>query len=62
MTCREDDSRVRDRFAADNLAWIKRFAINLLRQQTDNESIAMRRRMAGWNVDNLMQALAVKTI
>jgi predicted transposase YbfD/YdcC len=45
VTFREDDSRVRDRFAADNLAWLKRFAISLLKQQTDNESIAMRRRM-----------------
>ena len=54
VTFREDDSRVRDRFAADNLAWLKRFAISLLKQQNDKESIAMRRRMAGWNVDYLM--------
>ena len=62
VTFREDDSRVSDRFAADNLAWFKRFAIILLKQQTDNESIAMRRRMAGWNVDNLKQVLAIKPI
>jgi len=62
VTFREDDSRVRDRFAADNLAWLKRFAISLLKQQTDKESIAMRRRMAGWNVDYLMQVLGIKTI
>jgi predicted transposase YbfD/YdcC len=62
VTFREDDSRVRDRFAADNLAWLKRFAISLLKQQTDKESIAMRRRMAGWNVDYLMQVLAITTI
>lgn len=49
VTFREDDSRVRDRHAADNLGWLKRFAISLLKQQTDKESIAMRRRMAGWN-------------
>ena len=62
VTFREDDSRVRDRFAADNLAWLKRFAISLLKQQTDKESIAMRRRMAGWNVDYLMQVLAITII
>ena len=62
VTFRENDSRVRDRFAADNLAWLKRFAISLLKQQTDKESIAMRRRMAGWNVDYLMQVLAITTI
>ena len=62
VTFRENDSRVRDRFAADNLAWLKCFAISLLKQQTDKESIAMRRRMAGWNVDYLMQVLAITTI
>ena len=62
VTFREDESRVRDRFAADNLVWLKRFAISLLEQQTDKESIAMRRRMAGWNIDYLMQVLALKTI
>ena len=59
VTFREDDSRVRDRFAADNMAWLKRFAISLLKQQTDNESIAKRRRMAGWNVDYLMQVFGI---
>jgi predicted transposase YbfD/YdcC len=62
VTFREDESRVRDRFAADNLAWLKRFAISLLKLQTDKESIAMRRRMAGWNIDYLMQVLAIKPI
>lgn len=49
VTFREDASRLRDRHAADNVAWLKRFAISLLKQQKDKESIAMRRRMAGWN-------------
>ncbi|MEO2034606.1 MAG: ISAs1 family transposase, partial [Planctomycetaceae bacterium] len=53
---------VRDRLAADNLAWLKRFSISLLKQQDDKESIAMRRRMAGWNVDYLMQVIGVKAI
>jgi hypothetical protein len=59
VTFREDDSRVRDHFAADNLAWLKRFAISVLKQQTDKISIAMRRRMAGWNVGYLMQVLGI---
>ncbi len=59
VTFREDESRVRDRYAADNLAWLKRFAITLLKQQNDNESIAMRRRMAGWNDDYLAQVLGI---
>ena len=59
VTFREDESRVRDRHAADNLAWLKRFAITLLKQQNDKESIAMRRRMAGWNDDYLAQVLGI---
>ena len=39
---------------------VRRFAISIVKQQTDKESIAMRRRMTGWNVDYLMQVLALK--
>lgn len=59
VTFREDENRTRDRHAADNLAWLKRFALSLLKQQTDKESIAMRRRMAGWNVEYLAQVLGI---
>lgn len=59
VTFREDESRLRDRLAADNLAWLKRFAISLLKQCTDKESIAMRRRMAGWNPEYLSQVLGL---
>ncbi len=62
VTFREDESRVRDRIAADNLAWLKRFAISLFKQQKDSESIAMRRRMAGWNPDYLAQVLGIPTV
>lgn len=60
VTFREDESRVRNRLAADNLAWLKRFAITLLKQQQDKESIAMRRRMAGWNIDYLAKVIGLK--
>ena len=60
VTFREDESRLRDRHAADNVAWLKRFAISLLKQRQDKESIAMRRRMAGWNTDYLAQVLGLK--
>jgi predicted transposase YbfD/YdcC len=62
VTFREDESRLRDRHAADNVAWLKRFAISLLKQCRDKESIAMRRRMAGWNTDYLAQVLKLKGI
>lgn len=61
VTFREDESRLRDRHAADNVAWLKRFAISLLKQCDDKESIAMRRRMAGWNTDYLAQVLGWTT-
>lgn len=61
VTFREDESRVRDRIAANNLAWLKRFAISLLKQQSDKQSIAMRRRLAGWNVDYLAKIIALPT-
>jgi len=62
VTFREDDSRVRNRHAAENLAWLKRFAISLLKQCPDKESIAMRRRMAAWNIDYLTQVLGLTTL
>lgn len=60
VTFREDESRLRNRHAADNVAWLKRFAISLLKQVADKESIAMRRRMAGWNIDYLSQVLGLQ--
>ena len=61
VTFREDESRVRDRVLANNLAWLKRFAISLLKQHPEKESIAMKRRKAGWNVNFLAQVLGLST-
>ena len=33
VTFREDDSRVRERNSANNLAWLQRFSLSLLKQQ-----------------------------
>ena len=62
VTFREDESRLRDRIAAENLAWIKRFAIGLIKQNPSKNSIAMQRRMAGWNEDNQTQILGLSTL
>jgi predicted transposase YbfD/YdcC len=59
VTFREDESRVRDRTLANNLAWLKRFAVSLLKQVDDKESIAVRRRMAGWNPSYLAKVLGI---
>ncbi len=61
MTFREDESRGRERCLADNLGWLRRLALTLLKQHPGKDSIAMKRRLAGWSVDFLMQVLAGKT-
>jgi predicted transposase YbfD/YdcC len=57
VTFREDECRVRERNLTDNLAWLKRFAISLLKQVDDKLSVAMRRRTCGWNETYLAQVL-----
>jgi hypothetical protein len=37
MTFREDESRLRHRLAGNNVAWLKRFAISLLKQVDDKD-------------------------
>ena len=62
VTFREDESRLRHRVTGNNVAWLKRFAISLLKQVDDKESIAMRRRMAGWNPEYLSQVLGLSRV
>jgi len=60
MTFREDESRVRERTFADNLSWLRRMTLSLIKQHPGKESNIMKRRMAGWSVDYLMQILTGK--
>ena len=62
VTFREDESRLRNRFAAENLAWLKRFVIGLIKQTPSKDSIAMRRQMAAWNENYLTQLLGIPTL
>lgn len=62
MTFREDESRVRERRLADNLGWLRRLALTLLKQHPGKQSIAMKRRLSGWSVNFLMQVLMSKAI
>lgn len=62
VTFREDESCVRDRNSANNLAWLNRFSLSLLKQQEDKHSIDMRRRIAGWNLDDLAQVIGIPTL
>ena len=60
MTYREDESRVRNRTFADNLSWLRRMTLSLIKQHPGKQSNIMKRRMAGWSVDFLMQILTGK--
>jgi predicted transposase YbfD/YdcC len=57
MTYREDESRIRERTCAQNMSWIRRITLSLIKQHPGKESYIMKRRMAGWNVGYMMQIL-----
>ena len=58
VTFREDDSRVRDRTAARNLALLRKIAINLVgRDRTTKASVRVKRKKAAWNDAYMLQLL-----
>ena len=59
VTFREDDSRVRDRTAARNLALLRKVAINLISHgRTAQISMRARRKQAAWNDEYMLSLLA----
>ncbi len=60
VTFDEDQSRARDRRLADNLSWLRRFAISLLKQHPSKHSIKGKSETAGWNNDFLLQVLTIQ--
>lgn len=60
MTFREDESRTRGRRIADNLAWLRRMALSLLKQHPSKDSLAMKRRLCGWSTPFLLEVLTGK--
>src|SRR5215210_4737993 len=58
VTFREDDSRVRDRTAARNLALLRKIALNLVaRDRGSRASLRGRRKKAAWNDDYMLQLI-----
>ena len=58
VTFREDDSRVRDRTAARNLALLRKIALNVVgRDRTSKASVRARRKKAAWNDSYMLQLL-----
>ena len=56
---REDASRVRAGHAAENLGWLRRVALALLKQDDGKDSIKCKRLKAGWNNDFLEKLLGL---
>jgi predicted transposase YbfD/YdcC len=53
----EDASRVRKDHGPENLAWLRRVALSLLRNEPSEDSVKCKRKMAGWDNDYLLQVL-----
>jgi predicted transposase YbfD/YdcC len=61
VTFREDESRIRERHLRENMAWLNRFSLSLLKQHPARQSVAMKRRSCGWSDDFLMQVVIGST-
>jgi predicted transposase YbfD/YdcC len=57
MAFGEDASRVRKDHGPENLAWLRRVALSLLRNEPTKASVKCKRKMAGWDNDYLLQIL-----
>jgi predicted transposase YbfD/YdcC len=62
ITYREDESRTRERHLGENLAWLRRFTLSLLKQHPGRQSLVMKRRCCGWNDDFLLEVLTGATV
>jgi predicted transposase YbfD/YdcC len=57
MVFREDARRLYERTAAENVAFLNRLALSLLRGDTGKSSMKVKRKRAGWSILYLMQLL-----
>jgi len=57
MTFREDESRLREQHLREDFAWLRRFALSLLKQHPGRQSLAMKRRSCGWSDAFLMEVV-----
>jgi predicted transposase YbfD/YdcC len=57
VTFNEDQSRLRAGHGAKNMAVVRHFALNLMRQAADNRSIKRRRKRAAWDPKYLLEIL-----
>jgi predicted transposase YbfD/YdcC len=57
---REDDSRTRERTLGNNLSWLRRFAVTLLKRHPDKDSLRGKMISCGLNTDYLSQVLSLQ--
>ncbi len=62
VTFREDDSRTRERTLANNLSWLRRFAITLVRRHPEKDSLRGKLLRCGYNTDFLTEVLTLKQV
>jgi predicted transposase YbfD/YdcC len=54
---REDESRIRHQHLRENMAWLNRLTLSLLKQHPGKESTVMKRRCCGWSDEFLLEVL-----
>jgi predicted transposase YbfD/YdcC len=57
MNFREDENRTRERTLADNLSWLRRFAVSKLKQHPKKDSLRGKMQSAGWSERFLTEVL-----
>jgi predicted transposase YbfD/YdcC len=61
ITYREDESRIRDKHMRENFAWLRRLTLSLLMQHSGRDSVAMKRRVCGWDENFMLEVLTGAT-
>jgi predicted transposase YbfD/YdcC len=62
VTFREDDSRTRERTLGNNLSWLRRFAISLLKRHPVNDSLRGKMLRCGYDTDFLTEVLTLNEV
>lgn len=62
VTYGEDKLKARQRQGTENMAWLRRFTLSLLKQHPAKTSLIMKRRSCGWSWDFLLEVLGIKEV
>ena len=62
VTFREDESRTRERTLANNLSWLRRFAVTLLKRHPVKDSIRGKMLRCGYSTDFLTEVLSLNGV